>query len=416
MMLKNFWLSPLAILMSISVQAIEINDYTDPDIFYEDASIGAALDIRDGNQDQVSFDGNFSGDYEMVWSTKPFVWRSNVSADLDVIRGPDDGSSTQKDFLIEGETTYDKYLTEDANGLLGFGRVDGDYRKRDGDDLFDDDTYALDIIVGVGYGRITEATPLAGAIRIAEELMEYGIIAKGKIPSDETYLELAAIVNREDEFENKYGKEDYRQHWIEEIARVLQREGLLKDNTLGVTGTVQIYDVLIDELRNEVSRDNLGNVITSLCLSCVQRRAHGWIARIGLGYSFRDEIDFGSDNDPLLSSSFQYERPIGLDVQITDRVTYSALLEDDPTHEIKNELFVTYEITDRIDWVNEWEIAAELRTEDGADDVVTNELTSGFNYHLTNLLDAFVVARLYDDDVSDDVDVRMLMGIGYELR
>ncbi|OQW90326.1 MAG: hypothetical protein BWK79_20245 [Beggiatoa sp. IS2] len=407
-MLKQWYLFFPTILLSVSVQAIEITDYADPDIFYEDAGVSAALDIKDGNQDQISFDGNFSGNYEMVYSTKPFVWRGNLGADLDITRGPDEGSSTQKDFLIRGETTFDKYLTNDIYGLLGFGKVDMDYRKQDaGGSVDNDDTYAIDITGGVGYGRITEATPLAGTIRMVEELRRYGILLKE--PNNETYLELAAIVNREDEFEGKYGKEDYRQYWIEELAKVLNREGLLKDRALGVTGTVQIYDVLIDELRNEVSRDNLGNALTGFCLKCVQRRAHGWIARVGIGYSFRDNIDFGSENDPLLSSSFQYEMPIGLAI-------HSALLESDPTHEIKNEFFVTYEITDRIDWVNEWVLATQLRTKDGAEDTLTNELTSGFNYHLTNLLDAFVVARLYDDDVRDDMDVRILMGIGYEIK
>jgi hypothetical protein len=177
---------------------------------------------------------------------------------------------------------------------------------------------------------------------------------------------------------------------------------------------VQIYDVLVDELRNEASR--LGNTLTDDGLGRVQRRAHGWIARLGIGYSFHDEIGFGSDNDPLLSASFQYEVPIGLAIQLTNLTTYSALLESDPTHEVENRLLVSYEITDRIDWVNQWVIASQIRTADDADDTVTNELISGFNYHLTNLLDAFVEARLYDDDVRDDMDVRILMGIGYEIR
>lgn len=413
-MLKRYDLFFLVMWMPILVQAIEITDYTDPDIFYEDASVGAALNIKDGNQDQISFDGNFAGFYEMVYSTKPFVWRADMDADLDITRGADEGSSTQKDFVVNGETTFDKYLTDNIYGLLGFGRVNADYRKWDNDSSFDDDSYALSVTGGVGYGRITEATPLAGTIRIVEELRKYGVLVKE--PTNDTYLELAAIVNREYEFQDKYGKEDYRQYWIEELAKVLQREGLLKDSALGVTGTVQIYDVLIDELRREVSRDNLGNVLTDLCLQCVQRRAHGWIARAGLGYSFYDELGLGSDNDPVLSASFQYERPLGLAMQLTNRVTYSALLESDPTHELKNELLFAYEITDRIDWVSEWEIATAIHTKEDIDDTMTNELTSGFNYHLTNLLDAFITARLFDDDVSDDMDVRILMGIGYEIR
>lgn len=413
-MLDRVYLFLPAMLMSMSVLAIEITDYTDPDIFYEDASVGAALNIRDGNQDQISFDGNFTGFYEMVHSTKPFVWRADMDADLNINRGSGENDSTQKDFTLKGETTFDKYITDDIYGLLGFGRVNADYRKWDNDSSFDDDSYALSVTGGVGYGRITEATPLAGTIRIVEELRKYGVLIKE--PTNDTYLELAAIVNREYEFQDKYGKEDYRQYWIEELAKVLQREGLLKDSALGVTGTVQVYDVLIDELRREVSRDTLGNVLTDLCLQCVQRRAHGWIARAGVGYSFYDELGFGSDNDPILNASFQYERPIGLAMQLTNRVTYSAIMESDPTHEIKNELFFAYEITDRIDWVNEWEIATAIRSKEDTDDTVTNEITSGFNYHLTNLLDAFVIARMFDDDVSDDIDVRILMGIGYEIR
>lgn len=126
MMLKRYDLFFLVMWMPVLVQAIEITDYTDPDIFYEDASVGAALNIKDGNQDQISFDGNFSGFYEMVYSTKPFVWRADMDADLDITRGADEGSSTQKDFVVNGETTFDKYLTDNIYGLLGFGRVNAD--------------------------------------------------------------------------------------------------------------------------------------------------------------------------------------------------------------------------------------------------------------------------------------------------
>jgi len=430
-MLKRCWLFFLVMPLATSVQAIEITDYTDPDIFYEDAKAGATLSFQDGNQDQISFNGQLFGEYEMVYSTKPFVWRANLAANILLNRGSNEGDSTDKDYFVGGLTVFDKYLTDDIYGLFGFGEAEVDYLRLSG---VDDDEYFVDVTGGVGYGRITEATPLAGALRIVEELRKYGVLLKE--PTNDTYLELAAIVNREDEFEDKYGKEDYRQYWIEELSRVMQREGLLKDNVLGVTGTIQLYDVLTNELRgaeqigdpgpgNTVDLSEMRGTHPSLLEELragVQRRAHGWLARAGIGYSFHDEISFGSDNDPLLKGSFQYELPMGLAMQLTDRVSYAALLSDDPTHRIQNNLKVTHEITDRIDWINEWELRMDFPTADGAEDYYRNWLGSRFYYRLTNVMDAIAGIQLIstednvDDNGNDDMETFLFMGIGYELR
>lgn len=398
-MLKRFAFFLLPALVPIPVLAIEMTDYIDPDIFYENASVRATLNLGNGNQDQMSFDGLVEGDYDMRYSTKPFVLQSRLrDARLKFDRGETDGSSTEKAYDIGWDGIFKKYLSDNTHGLYGYGNTSVDLFRPRG---VDDDSYTVGVSAGAGYGRVNPATPLAQALRLIEELRRYGILTAKELKNG-TYLELATIINREEEFKDKYGREDYRQYWIEEMGKALQRDGLLKNNTLGVTGTIQLYDVLFDET--------------------VQERAHGWEARAGVGYSFYDMAGRGkSESDPEIEAVFEYALPIGLAVQLLEEASYSILLETDPTHQFENRLSVSYEITDRIDWINEWDLSMALPTADNAKDTITNVLESRFNYHLTNLMNAFVRVSFtsIEDDIdndNDDVETAVSMGLEYFLK
>jgi len=389
--------STLALTMAVplSTCAIELTDYTNPDSFFQQAFVTGQFNMKSGNQDQTSFNGNALGDYEINYSTLPFVWGVIGDGRLEVNRGKEEDSSTEKsyDFFVRGAA--DKYI--DPNGLLlGYGAMELGYRKAMGANSADDPFVKLG--GGIGYGRVINATPLAEVLRFVEELNEYGLLNKGL--SDNTYLELAAVVAKEEEYKSKHGLQDYKLYWIDDLEKVMQKAGILKNNTLGTVGVIKIQDVLINER--------------------ISIRKHGWIAKGGVGY-IASNYD-GSDSDPSLDASFEYALPFSHEFQLIELARYSTILSGDITHHLSNRVSATYEVSDRIDWENVWDIDLLLPTEDNANDLITHNLSSSFRYYISNLIDTNVTLSFtkVDDDISgngnDDVDTTLFFGIRYRLR
>jgi hypothetical protein len=375
--------------------AIELTDYMTVDSMYDEAYVSGRFNLNSGNQDQTSFDGSLLGYYDIVNSTLPRVFRLRFDGKVDFNRGSADGDSTSKGYNFLAGASVDNYFKGDDK-LLWFGSADFGYRRGMGSDEADDPFAKFG--VGIGYGRVIDATPLASALRVVEELNKYGILIKQ--PSDQNLLALAAIISKEEEYESKYGFEDYEQKWLQDIEVLMKDAGLLKDTGLSTVGTLKIFKVLVDER--------------------VSVRKHGWIAKAGAGIVASNYN--GETGDPSLDLSFEYAKPYGHELQFLELAKYSTIFEDDVTHNFSNMMSLSYEISDKIDWENKWELNVTMPTTDNANDTIRNDLSSVFRYYLSNRLDAnlSVVLSKTDDDIddngNDDVDTSIFAGITYRLK
>ena len=384
----------LVLIIPPSTWSVELTDYTNPDSFYQRASVESRFNMKSGNQDQTSFQGNLKGDYEVNYSTAPLVLSATSKGFFNTTRGDKDGSPTEKSYNFNVRGAADKYF--DPNSLfLGYGSLELGYRKLVGRNA---DDPLIKIGAGVGYGRLINATPLAEVLRFVEELKEYGLLNTKELSND-TYLELAAIVAREEEYKSKYGLTEYKFYWINDLERALQKAGVLKNNTLGTVGVIRVQDVLIERR------------ITTI-------RKHGWLVKAGIGYLASNYDDTRSD--PSLDASFEYAVPFTHKLQFNEFARYSTVLKGDVTHDFYNQLSVTYEVSDRIDWENVWDLSLLLPTKDNAEDSITNNFSSSFRYYISNFIDASVTLNLtkVNDDKpgNDDVDASLMFGITYRIR
>ncbi len=385
----------ISMILPVSALAIELTDYLDVDIFYQDAELGAGFYLKDGNQDQVSYNGNVSLMYDMEHSTLPFKWNVEVDGNSEFSRGPNENDDSKKNIFLNANTTAKKYLG-DYKGVFGFGRLD--LGIRDIEDSHDNDPYSK-ITFGAGYGRIITATPLMEAVRCVEDLTKYGIIT-GQV-SDETYMKLAEVIAKESEYRSRYSLREYEKYWYEAMEKVLMDAGVLKNDTLGAMGIIRIQDILTEER--------------------VLRRKHGWEIGAGIDYLISDYS--GNEGDPGLSAYFEYAKPFGFKWQLIERLEYSTVLKDwelgDTAHKFTNQLSMTYEITDKIDWVNMWQLDVILETESDVDDTYQNALETGFRYYITNALDAVTTLRFdhidQGDNENDEVDTTLFFGLVYTI-
>lgn len=378
----------LSCCLATTLQAIEITDYKEPVSTYEEAYISGRITTKSGNQDQTSFDTNLNLDYEKNFSSRERNLNLRADGFYTSSRGSSSGDDVNEDYEANGAAIIDNYLPSNPNIFwFGSGEVNA---KQSADDL------RAKAVGGMGYGRVTNATPLARAIRIVEELTEHNII--NTAVSDAAYLRMAQVINREDEFRSKFGADEYMAKFVDAIDGEFKQSGVLP-NGLGAAGTAHLLRVLKDER--------------------ISVRKYGWLVRGGVGVLLQD-FD-GESGDPSLELGFEYAYPNGIYGQFINRLTYSAILKgsDQTDQSVLNRMSYTHELSDRIDWENIWSM--DYVAVENGNDVLDNTLSSTFRYYLTNQLavDATLSLNKVDDDITngnEETDVTTFLGVTYRLK
>jgi hypothetical protein len=382
------------LMMAANVNAIEMTDYKLADSFYDESYVGLTFDLKDGNQEQTSYNGTFTGDYAAKRNSIPYAWDFSMNGNANVSRGADKDDEAEENYQLNASGNFDKYV-EGYEKFFIYGSGDAGYRKTPGADTTDDPYFKVG--AGVGYGRIYEATPLAKALRISEDLQDYNLVAS---LSDTTLLKLANIIDREDEFESKYGFREYKKYWYEAIEAALKEDGALKGESLGAFGIVRMDEILFVER--------------------ISPRYHGWIVRSGVG-QIVSNYD-GESTDPTFDLSFEYGLPMGYKAQFYDKALYSTIMADNVGHMFSNYMAYTYEIADKVDWENGWNFTYNKASDSDISDVTSNTISTTFRYYLANRLSVSTTLSLVgvEDDVdnngNDDWETRLNVGLTYRLK
>lgn len=429
----NFAKSALAVALTgvpVLAGAVQLEDYLVANSSYEEAFFNANFNASDSaRNEQTAYDFNMNARFQKTFSTLPRSWGYTLTAfanaaqfgstpqqlvtDADGAAVLDANGNQQftdlpdstENYGLSAEGNIDTYFTNSSYPMafwFGQGRFETQ-------DMAEDDD--ISATVGIGYGRVYNATPLAKVIRIVEELNEEGLLT-GPIP-DSVALETAEIIDREEEFISKFGADEYRRDYYAAIEAALARSGAIRDGKLGALGALTMDEVLEDEP--------------------ISPRRHGWTVRLGAGYQASD-LGGLADNDPKLLLQWEYAKPRGYKGQFINLLSYEPVFGSETTQRIRNNMSYTYEVSDRVDWVNSW----NLTLSDGVDDdgisreAVTHQLTSTYLFHLNNRLDYDITLNISQTDFEpnppfdpenpsqpfpgDDPSIALTMGIKYRLK
>ena len=364
-------------------EPVTLFDYTEATSAYEDAYINGQFNVQDGNQDQSSYNLDLDVEYDRVFSSPDQNTKIEFDGETSRERGPNEGDKTDSYYQATGAVTSDQYFQPGSNAGFWYGEGEVGIQK----DM--EDPYTK-LTLGVGYGRVVNATPMATAIRLVEALQERGILQT--TPSKATYNKVANVIAREDEYRSKYGAADYEMTWIQDIENALGSE-------LTTKGAIKSYDVLTNER--------------------ISTRKHGWLVRAGVGAIISDYD--GSDSKPALELGAEYHYPLSNRTQFSNEALITTTLDDgDNSYHARNDMSLTYEVSDRVDWENTWGI--DYAAYDNANDTTTNILSSTYRYYLSNELSFTVTGRLtnVEDEIrnngNDRVDRAVLMGLTYRLK
>jgi len=397
--MNNFKLSMVTIsilFLTHSASAIEMTDYKVIEGTYEEAYINGALTVEDGNQDQTSYNAHADASYKTIHTSAPYSWELNANANSDFTKGSTDGDESEDSYDTFMSGRFDKYINNDDTIFL-YGAGDLGYRKQltadKADDLFSK------VGIGAGYGRMYDATPLAVAIRIVEDLKSYKIIKKPV--SDKGMIALAKVIDLKEEYISKYGLNDYKKYWYTNMEKALKSSGAIESDSVGTFGIVRINEI-ID-------------------LEKISGRFHGWKVRGGLG-QILSNYD-GKSGSTTADAEFDYGLPVGYQSQFRETATLSKILDSDEAidFQFRNTATYTYEVADRIDWENSWTIGFDKYNH--GDDVVSNSLSTGFRYYLANRLTFDTTLSLTKTDGTNgnsvetpDWDTKFFTGVRYRLK
>jgi len=143
--------------------------------YYDDAAT-AGIDVNSGR---------ITLDYDQLSDSPDFGFTMLGSAELAIDNFVPTG------WLGNGAGTFRYYLLE-ATPLFAFGGLEASLATSQPQP-------GVDVVVGAGYGRFTDVTPLAKAIRIGEELMDLRTFIDPL--SDETLMNIASVIGREIEYD-----------------------------------------------------------------------------------------------------------------------------------------------------------------------------------------------------------------------
>ncbi|MEZ5537672.1 MAG: DUF481 domain-containing protein [Thiolinea sp.] len=384
-------LSVFSALSTISAAQAEVSlfDYAEPTSAYEDAYVYGDLNVNSGNQDQTSYDLSLDLDYERVFSSPSRDIDIDASLSGSASRGGNSGDDSVNTYLGGASASVNNYFVPGSNGAFWYGEGSVGVKKGADDPR-------VTAVAGLGYGRVVNLTPMAQAIRMGEALRENGQL-KGDLSKAE-YNQIAQIVAQENAYAARHGA-DYEQVWIGDMVKVINASGKA-NGQLSAAGILKARDVLVDER--------------------ISTRKSGWLVKAGVGAVLRDYD--GDSSKAVLDLGAEYHVPLSNQTQFSNEATYSTLLDSsDKSYTFINDMSLTHEVSDRIDWENRW--ALNFDHDDEADmDTTTNVLSSTYRYYISNKLsfDTTLSLSKVDDDINnngnDDIDKSLNMGVTYRLK
>lgn len=358
----------------VAAQDVSITDYTVPVSTAKSLLLNADYNYSAVGDSTVANVANGRVLYKQFYSSLPFTW----TIDFDGSASKLDDETSHSTYL---STTFRKYLSDEGN-FFGFGGLTASHNKGF-------KQMASRVTAGAGYGRYIAATAFAKAIRIDNFLLDEGIIT-GHLDK-ETLIKLGHIIEREQEFKDKYGA-TYEPKWYDAMEKVIKESGKMKGDTLGAMGILRIKEVLFFET--------------------IHDRFYGWDLRFGVGYDITTADKSSTDASAVAGFSFSY--PLSLGTQINHGTTYSSnfgAFGDE--YDVVSFLEYIYELSNRIDFLGGYKFHS-IKATAAEDALNSHALRASFIFYIENKIN-FVVNGQMDKTGDLDWNQSILFTLGYRV-
>ncbi|MBL7127425.1 MAG: hypothetical protein ISS16_00395 [Ignavibacteria bacterium] len=265
---------------SIYSQNVKMTDYDVPVSFAKNLRFNANYNWAQIGDSVTSNQFNSNAIYSQFYSSLPFAYNLDLNTSV--------SKTYNDDVRYTGVINADirKYFTKKED-FFGFAGTQMTYEDRF-------DRPQINLNGGVGYGRFIDATSLAKALRIENELMKDKTLSK-YLPK-KTMLKIASLIEREGEFQDKY-KDIYEAKLIEAIQAEIEASGDVKTGKLDALGFYRIRQVLY----------GINQIINP--------RFFGYDIRAGVSYTALTEYTSIKSPSPELALLGRFSYPINYQAQ-----------------------------------------------------------------------------------------------------
>jgi hypothetical protein len=279
---------------------------------------------------------------------------------------------------------FKKYMFNKRD-LFGSVKFDGQFNK-----VYDHP--ATNVTIGIGYGRFINATPLRKAVRMEDFLIKENVISDHL--SKETILRLGHIIERQSEYEDKYG-ETYQKNWFDDMEDAMRKSSLLKEDSIGVIGILRMQEVLTKEK--------------------IFDRFYGWEVTIGTKIDLTLPQEGQKHPKPSLDLSARYSRPISWATQWNENFSINSPLSNNfgSFYNLNLASDLAYELSNRINFVVRHFVTIGKFSQD-SDSIISNSLGLSFIYFLENQVNLVVTEQL-EKSTGTDLSTNFVVSLNYRV-
>ena len=335
----------------LCAQNVSVMDYKVPVSRADNLRIDAlSLNYVTEGDKAVVQTGNLTVVYKKFYESLPYAYSIDASGTTSFNRDPL-LDKLRGNFTSNLRTNLKKYRTQEGNLFFAWGT----------ESVFDEsfDRPAVDMTLGIGYGRFINATALRKAVRIEDFFLEEGIISD-RLPK-ETMIDLGQIIEKEPEYKELHG-DRYDNYWFEDMVGQIQLSGLvLGDISFGV---LRMQEVLFRERIND--------------------RFYGWEATAGVRFEMLTSIEGQDRADPGLQIRIRYSRPVSWSTQInTDfKVDSPFTNQFGKVYDLSQDTDLIYEITNKISFTTLHNF--RINKSRGRDARLSTTVSFAFNFFVEN--------------------------------
>jgi hypothetical protein len=348
-------------------QNLLITDYRIPVSSARSLRLHVDYDYKRLGRRQVENRGDMFASYKYFYDSLPFAYSIDVNAGAN-------RSDSEAFASVLADESVRAFVWDDF--FAG-----GAFRRQY--ETGEDGTHRIDAVavLGAGYGRFINATPLAKAVRMEDWLLESGLL-EDDLPAD-ALIELAQTIARENEFRDRHG-ETYRVEWYAAMEAAVRASDMLIPAKLDAMALLRIDEVL--------GRERIFD------------RFYGWELSGGATRQV-----YRSDVVPRVPSgveaTYRLAKPIGWRTQANARVTVSSPTGDGFGHAggLLTHADLSYELGDRIDLLVSHVVRADRTVAEPGGEyhvVATHRLQGSFVFFVENALTFTINATLAGGDGS----------------
>lgn len=251
------------------------------------------------------------GIYNQFYSSPSYAWQYGLTGAIYGQREDPDGLGFRARYNFNAD--FSKYFSN-STGFFGkfeansiYNRILNEFEYTDslgngtGRYFGGENRPEVNLFAGLGYGRQVNATPLAKAIGVDQELRKSGV-TKQYLPKT-TMLNISRIIDKESEYKAKY-KQTYKAKMIEDIQNEITASGVADATRMNSLGYFRIDNVLFENYEGSIN------------YSFTNPRYYGGDISLGIGYQALTRNPAIDIPDPSLESIGRYGYPIGLNQQL----------------------------------------------------------------------------------------------------